>query len=35
MFICEECNHEEDYDEDENEIIECPKCGAFMFSVYF
>ena len=31
-FVCENCGYECDYDEDQNEIIECEECGDFMFS---
>ena len=32
IFICEDCGFENDYDEDENEIIECEECGGIMFA---
>lgn len=31
-FVCENCGFEMDYEEDENEIIECEECGNSMFS---
>jgi len=29
-FVCEDCSHECDYDEDENEIVECEECSGRM-----
>lgn len=32
MFICEDCAYKCDYDEGEDEIIECSECGGNMYS---
>lgn len=32
-FVCELCCFEMDYDDDENEVIECDECCGNMFAV--
>jgi len=31
-FVCEDCGFEMDYDEDENEIVECDECYERMMA---
>ena len=32
IFICVNCEHEMDYNEGPNEIIECEECGGLMYA---